>query len=50
MLEAGGPRGGPRPAGEAEALRRWLLRRLCDHVSIRTGPHGVTVFLSMTVA
>jgi hypothetical protein len=50
MLQADGPRGGPRPAGEAEALRRWLLQRLCDHVSVRTGPHGVTVILSMTVA
>ena len=50
MLQAGGSRGGPCPVGETEVLRRWLLRRLCDQVSIRTGPHGVTVILSMTVA
>jgi hypothetical protein len=49
MLQADRPRGGRRPAGEAEALRRWLLQRLCDHVSVRTDPHGVTVILSMTV-
>jgi len=48
MLLADGPRG---PAqGEAERLRRWLLQRLCDHVSVESGPQGVRVLLSMTVA
>jgi histidine kinase-like protein len=50
MLQADGPSGRLRPVDETEALRRWLLHRLCDHVSVRTGPHGVTVILSMTVA
>ena len=36
--------------GDAEKLRRWLLRRLCDHVSVESGPDGVTVRLAMTVA
>ena len=49
MLQADGPPGARCPAGEAEALRRWVLRRLCDHVSVRAGPHGVRVILSMTV-
>jgi histidine kinase-like protein len=45
-------RDGPRGAvqGEAERLRRWLLQRLCDHVSVESGPQGVRVLLSMTVA
>lgn len=47
-LQAGGP--GSVLQGDAETLRRWLLQRLCDHVSIESGPHGVTVHLSMTVA
>ena len=34
---------------EAEALRRWLLRQLCDHVSVESGHEGVTVLLSMAV-
>lgn len=38
------------PQGEAEALRRWLLRRLCDHVTVRSGPHGVRVLFVMTFA
>jgi len=36
--------------GDAEKLRRWLLRRLCDHVSVESGPDGVTVHLAMTIA
>jgi hypothetical protein len=42
---------GPDPArhGDAEALRRWLLHQLCDHVSVDDGPQGVTVRFSMTV-
>jgi hypothetical protein len=49
VLQADGPRRVRRP-GEAEALRRWLLRRLCDHVSVLAGRDGVRVILSMTVA
>jgi len=37
-------------AGEEEALRRWLLRRLADHVSLASGPDGAWVLLSMRVA
>jgi hypothetical protein len=47
----GGPRqcaGGP-VYGEAEAMRRSLLRQLCDQVSVSSGGNGVTVLLSMTV-
>jgi len=42
---------GPRVArqGDAETLRRWLLQQLCDHVSIGSGPQGVTVLLAMTI-
>jgi hypothetical protein len=36
--------------GDAEALRRWLLRQLCDHVFVTDDPRGVTVRFSMTVA
>jgi Histidine kinase-like ATPase domain len=35
--------------GDADRLRRWLLQRLCDHVSVESGPQGVHVLLSMTV-
>jgi hypothetical protein len=35
--------------GDAERLRRWLLHRLCDHVSVESGPQGVRVLLSMTI-
>jgi len=35
--------------GEAEAMRRWLLRRLCDYASVSSAPDGVTVLLSITV-
>ena len=31
----------------AETLRRWLLRQLCDDVSVEPGPHGVTVRFSV---
>jgi serine/threonine-protein kinase RsbW len=47
----GAPRrcaGGP-VYGEAEAMRRRLLRQLCDHVSVSWGRDGVTVLMSMTV-
>jgi hypothetical protein len=37
-------------AGEEEALRRWVLRQLSDHVSVASGPDGVHVLLSMQVA
>ena len=43
------PRQGPpgiRQDG-AETLRRWLLRQLCDDVSVEPGPHGVTVRFSV---
>lgn len=36
--------------GDAEALRRWLLSQLCDHVSVDDDPQGVTVRFSMAVA
>jgi hypothetical protein len=35
--------------GEEEALRRWVLRQVSDHVSVVSGPDGVWVLLSMTV-
>ena len=38
------------PPGEDEALRRWVLRRLSDHVSVASGPDGIRVLLSMSVA
>ena len=31
----------------AETLRRWLLRQLCDDVSVEPGPHAVTVRFSV---
>lgn len=36
--------------GEEEALRRWVLRQLSDHVSVASDPDGVRVLLSMSVA
>jgi hypothetical protein len=36
--------------GEEEALRRWVLRRLSDHVSVASGDDGAWVLLSMTVS
>lgn len=36
--------------GEEEALRRWVLRRLTDYVSVASGPDGAWVLLSMTVS
>jgi anti-sigma regulatory factor (Ser/Thr protein kinase) len=47
-LMSDGPQGARQ--GDAERLRRWLLQRLCDHVSVESGPQGVRVLLSMTVA
>jgi hypothetical protein len=47
-LMSDGPHGARQ--GDAERLRRWLLQRLCDHVSVESGPQGVRVLLSMTVA
>src|SRR5215472_7023321 len=35
--------------GDDEALRRWLLRRLCDYVDVESDTQGVTVRFSMTV-
>ena len=48
LLLRDGPRGARQ--GDAEALRRWVLRRLCDYASVESGPHGVTVGFSMTFA
>ncbi len=48
LLLRDGPRGALR--GDDETLRRWLLLRLCDHASVESGPHGVTVGFSMTFA
>lgn len=48
-----GPSAGPGLAGrpgEEEALRRTVLRRLADHVSIASGSDGVRVLLTMRVA
>ena len=44
-----GTRAADRP-GEEEALRRWVLRQLSDHVSVASGADGVRVLLSMSVA
>lgn len=45
------PRQGPRGVRQdgAETLRRWLLRQLCDDVSVEPGPHGVTVRFSVVL-
>ena len=45
MMLPQGPRG-VRQDG-AETLRRWLLRQLCDDVSVEPGPHAVTVRFSV---
>ncbi|HVT68937.1 MAG TPA: ATP-binding protein [Trebonia sp.] len=34
--------------GEEEALRRWVLRQITDHVSVASGRDGVRVVLSLT--
>ena len=34
---------------DADALRRWLLKRICDHVAFEPGPYGATVRFSVTV-
>ena len=47
MLLRQGPRGGRQDS--AETLRRWLLRQLCDDVSVEPGPHGVTVRFSVVL-
>ena len=44
LLRQGPP--GVRQDG-AETLRRWLLRQLCDDVSVEPGPHGATVRFSV---
>jgi hypothetical protein len=46
-LQADGPQGARQ--GDAERLRRWLLQRLCDHVSVESGPQGVRVLLSIAI-
>jgi len=44
------PRGPSRPGGEAEALRRLVLQRVSDYVSVAAGPDEVRVLLSMRIA
>jgi hypothetical protein len=41
--------GGPGRPDEAEALRRRLLRQLCDYACVESGPDGVTVLTSIAV-
>ena len=43
---------GPRAVeqSDADGMRRRLLRRICDHALVESGPHGVTVRFSITVA
>jgi hypothetical protein len=36
--------------GEEEAMRRWVLRQVCDHVCVIAGPDEVRVLLSMAIA
>jgi hypothetical protein len=40
---------GPGRPDEAEALRRRLLRQLCDYASVESGPEGVTVLATIGV-
>jgi hypothetical protein len=47
ILAPQGPGGGRQ--GDVDALRRWLLNRLCDYVSVESGPDGVRVLLSISV-
>ena len=47
MLPVDGP--GRAEPGDADTLRRWLLKRICDHVSLEPGPYGVTARFSVTV-
>lgn len=46
MLLGHGPRAVEQ--GDAEALRRRLLQRVCDHARVESGPYGVTVRFSIT--
>ena len=53
VLRRSAPGGRARPdgrPGEEEAMRRWVLRQLSDHVSVASGQDGVCVLLSMRVA
>jgi hypothetical protein len=34
--------------GEAAALRRWVLKQVCDYVSVASGPDGAWVLLSVS--
>ena len=44
-----GPGPGDATRGDDEAMRRWLLRQLCDYVDVESDTQGVTVRFSMTV-
>jgi len=47
MLLGHGPRATEQ--SDAEALRRHLLQRICDHARVEAGPQGVTARFSITV-
>ena len=47
MLPVRGPGGVEQ--GEADTLRRWLLKQVCDHVSFEPGGYGMTVRFSLSV-
>jgi hypothetical protein len=48
MLLGHGPRAVEQ--GDADLVRRRILRQICDYVSIESGSYGITVAFSMTVA
>jgi hypothetical protein len=48
MLLGHGPRAVEQ--GDAEAMRRRLLQRICDHAGVETGPYGVTARFSFSIA
>jgi serine/threonine-protein kinase RsbW len=47
MVPVAGP--GRAEHGDADTMRRRLLKQICDHVSLEPGPHGVTARFSVTV-
>jgi len=48
MLLGDGPRAVEQ--GDAAALRRRLLQRICDHARVEAGPYGVTARFSFSIA